>query len=191
MHSRYALLIFPIIILSACVFMYDIIKLIWNKYVKWCILAILLTGGICTANFQFFPTDYYYFDYTSPQPDFKWAYESIPDWQNVVSGFPTLCDWYYSNRWTCTDAIRVDLIHDWKNKILKQNEESYTKLSYISNLEELAVWSYYFVIDNLTEKSNNINKELYNQIFKYWERIYENWDQSYNHIIVLKVIIED
>ena len=190
MHSRYALLIFPLMVLAASIFVYDIIKSIDNKYARCSILIILLTWTICTANFQFLPTAYYYFDYTSPQPDFKSAYASIPDWQNVISGFPTLCDRYYSDRWTCRNAIRVDLVHDWKTKVVKQKEESYTKLSYISSLEELPAWSYYFVIDNLTDKSDNINKQLYNQISNYWQKIYENW-QQYNHIVVLKVLIED
>ena len=190
MHSRYALLLFPVIILSACIFIHDIIKLVNNKYAKRSIITIILIWTICTTNFQFIPSAYYYFDYTSPQPDFKWAYSNIPKNQKVISGFPVLCDWYYSDKWECTIAIRVDLVHDWKNNILKQNEESYTKLWYITSLEELSTWTYYFVIDNLTEKSNSINKNLYKQISKYWKIIYESW-KSHNHIIVIKVVIKN
>lgn len=189
MHSRYALLLFPILILSASIFIYNITKLIRNKYIKWGILSAIAIWIICTANLQFLPTTYYYFDYTSPQPDFKSAYASIPNWQNIVSGFPILCDWYYSDRWKCTNAIRVDLVHDWKAKVLKQDKESYTKLSYIDSLYELPTWDYYFVIDNLSEKSHNINKDLYNQI-SIWQRIYESWD-GYNHIIVWKVPVRN
>ena len=190
MHSRYALLIFPIIILSACIFTYDIIKTIWNKYTKRCILAIILTWAICTANFQFLPSENYYFDYTSPQPDFKWAYKPIPNDKNVISGFPTLCDRYYSDRWTCINAIRVDLIHDWKSKVTKKESESYTKIPYISSLDDLDAWEYYFVIDNLTNKSSSINKDLFNQISEYGQVIFEN-GESHNNIIVFKVLIED
>jgi len=85
MHSRYALLLFPIIILSASIFIFDLFKLIENKYAKFSILSIMLVGIICTANFQTTPTESYYFDYTSPQPDFKSAYKSIPSLQNVIS----------------------------------------------------------------------------------------------------------
>jgi hypothetical protein len=34
MHSRYALLIFPLMIMSTCIFAYDIFKLLKNKYLK-------------------------------------------------------------------------------------------------------------------------------------------------------------
>lgn len=190
MHSRYALLIFPIIILSASIFIYDIIKAVWNKYTKWCILAIILIWTICTAKFQFLPSENYYFDYTSPQPDFKWAYKAIPNNQNVISGFPTLCDWYYSDRWTCINAIRVDLVHDWKSKVTKRESESYTNIPYISSLDDLYPWQYYFVIDNLTNKSGDINEILFNQISKHGQVIFES-GESYNNIMVFKVLIED
>lgn len=190
MHSRYALLIFPIIILSASIFTYDIIKSVWNKYAKWCILAIILTWVICTANFQFIPSKNYYFDYTSPQPDFKSAYASIPDWQNIISGFPTLCDWYYSDRWDCINAIRVDLIHDWKTEnLLKNTAEKYTKIPYIDNINSLWKWRYYFIIDNLTSRSNNINKTLYWQIRQSWTSVFNNWN-NYNNIQVLSLDIK-
>ena len=190
MHSRYALLIFPIIILSACIFTYDIIKSIWNKYTKWCILTIILTWSICTANFQFLPSKNYYFDYTSPQPDFKSAYASIPNWQNIISGFPTLCDWYYSDRWNCIKAIRVDLSHDWKTEnLLKSTAEKYTKIQYIDNINSLWQWRYYFVMDNLTNRSNHINKTLYWQIKQSWTSVFNNW-KDYNNIQVFRLDIK-
>ena len=83
------------------------------------------------------------------------------------------------------------MVHDWKSKITEKKSESYTKIPYISNLDDLEVWEYYFVIDNLTENSNNINKELYNQIFTFWKTMYESWNDKHNHIIVLKVSIKD
>ena len=185
----YALLIFPLMVLSASVFIYDLIKLIKNRYVKLGVLIIVLMWIICTANLQFLPTGYYYFDYTSPQPDFKSAHKSIPDWQNVISWFPILCDLYYSDRWTCVNAIRVDLVHDWNTWIMDQTEESYTKLSYLNTLDELLPWTYYFVIDDLTNKSYNVNKKLFDQIFEYWWMVYQSWEQQYNHILVLKVLV--
>ena len=73
---------------------------------------------------------------------------------------------------------------------MEQTEESYTKLPYISTLDELDTWEYYFVIDNLTNKSYSINKTLYDQIFEYWKKIYESWEETYNNIVVLKVLIQ-
>jgi len=187
MHSRYALLIYPLIVLSACIFIYDVINLIKNKYAKISILVLILTSAICTTNLQFLPSEYYYFDYTSPQPDFKWAYESIPSWQKVISGFPTMCDWYYSDRWTCTNAIRVDLVHDWKTEnLLNRTGEKYTKTPYIDILDDIPDWTYYFVIDNLTQKSSNINKKLYDQIYQYWIPTFRSWNW-YNNIVVIKI----
>ena len=190
LHTRYALLIYPLMILSACVFMYDIIKLIGNKYAKASILVLILTSMFCTANLQILPSEYYYFDYTSPQPDFKWAYESIPDGQNVISGFPTMCDWYYSDRWTCINAIRVDLVHDGKTKVTEKTAESYTGIPYINNLGDLPVWNYYFVMDDLTNKSENVNKTLFSQILTQWKKIYESWSYQYNKIIIIQIHID-
>jgi hypothetical protein len=129
------------------------------------------------------PTGYYYFDYTSPQPDFKSAYESIPDWKNVVSWFPVLCDWYYADRWVCSHAIKVDLIRDWRTDFSKLIRDEYTKSPYLNTIEWLDSWDYYYVIDDLTDKSRYLNWELFNQLSDYWEVVYETWD-SYNHIIV-------
>lgn len=193
LHYRYALLIFPIIVLSATIFVYDMINLINNKYVNSAVICGLVLWVWFTAKLQFLPTAYHYFDYTSPQPDFKWAYHAIPDWKNVISGFPTICDWYYSDRWNCINAIRVDLVHDWKERVLEQTEESYTKLPYISNLDELPAWEYYFVIDDLTNKSRAINKQLTQQIINYWQKIFEgdNLGYTHNRIVVMKILIKE
>lgn len=189
MHSRYALLIFPLMILVACIFTFNLLSSIDNKYTKYSILIIILTSIACTAKFQAIPTEYYYFDYTSPQPNFKSAYQSIPSLQNVISGFPVLCDWYYSDRWHCINAIRVDLIHDWKTKISQKQEESYTKLPYLDSLDGLTPWKYYFVIDDFTNKSNDINKTLFNQISKYWKKIYESGNYQHNYIAVFEILV--
>lgn len=187
LHYRYALLLFPIIILSATVLVFDITKLIKNKYINIIAVCGVLVWIGFTAKMQYLPTAYYYFDYTSPQPDFKWAYESIPDWQKVISGFPTLCNRYYSNRWNCINAIRVDLIHDWKTeKLLNKTDESYTKAPYINTLDDLSSWTYYFVVDNLTQKSSNINRKLYDQIHQYWITTFRSWS-GYNNIVVIKI----
>jgi Mn2+/Fe2+ NRAMP family transporter len=66
-------------IVSAVVFIFNVIKLLKTKYEKISLLLIVVLSVLFTVKFQFMPTGYYYFDYTSPQPDFKSAYESIPD----------------------------------------------------------------------------------------------------------------
>ena len=190
LHYRYALLLFPIIILNATVFVFDMAKLIQNKYINIIVVCGMIVCIGFSAKMQYLPTAYYFFDYTSPQPDFKSAYESIPDWQNVISGFPTLCDWYYSDRWNCVNAIRVDLVHDWKTeKLLKKTAESYTKIPYIDDIDSLWQWTYFFVIDNLTSKSSNINKILYWQIRQYWINVFDNW-KNYNNIKVFRLDIK-
>ena len=189
-HSRYALLMFPLIILSVTVYVFKLIKPIKSGYVKINIIILLLSWSFFTANFSIKPKSLYYFDYTSPQPDFKSAYASIPDWSNVISWFPTLCDWYYSDRWTCFRAIRVDMVHDWNTAVKKEVKEGYTKLSYLDWLWQLSTGTYYFVMDNLTARSGNINWELYDDIYGVWKKIYESWSTRYNNIVVMEIFIE-
>lgn len=186
MHSRYALLMFPLIIVSACIFVCDLIRLLKYNYEKIIFSLLIIWFVWLTSHFQFIPVKVYYFDYTSPQPDFKSAYAVIPDDANVISWFPTLCDWYYADRGTCLYAIRVDLIHDWKIKIITKKSEKYTKIEYIDNIDDLKSWVYYFVVDNLTYKSENINTDLYNQIFSRWREIFSSWE-SYNNIVVMEI----
>ena len=190
MHSRYALLIFPLLILSSTIFVYDIIKLLKNNYEKSVVLIVLLLIVWFTAHIQILPQTYYYFDYTSPQPDFKSAYASIPDKSKVISWFPTLCDWYYSDRGECIYSIRVDLVHDWKSKIKEKKEESYTKIPYIDDISQLRPGTYYFVMDDLTTNSSDINWKLYKQISDKWKRVYDSWDKKYKYIAVMKVVIK-
>ncbi len=190
-HFRYALLILPLLIVVASIFSYDIFKLIKNKTIKGVCVFIVLIGVLITTRFQFLPKTYYSLDFTSPQPNFKAAYASIPDWENVISWFPTLCEWYYWDRGNCVRAIRVDLIHDWDvEELVNAEEESYTKIPYMKTLDDLDDWIYYFVIDNLTTKSNEINNKLYKQLKEYWTTRYESW-KSYNNILVSILGVEE
>ena len=188
MHSRYALLIFPLMIISTCLFVYDIFSLLKKNYLKLIFLLLIILVVWWTAHFQYYPINTYYFDYTSPQPDFKSAYASIPSKSKVISWFPTLCDWYYADRWKCSYAIRVDLILDWKTKITTKKQEKYTKIDYIDSIYYLKPWAYYFVIDDLTYKSQYINWELYEQVFSLWEIVFQSWEW-YNAVVVVKVRI--
>lgn len=183
-HIRYLLLIYPLIVLSVFVLWYRNFrfnKFLWWKYI-WLVIGIIWI--IFTTNFQVIPKTYYYLDFTSPQPDFKLAYSIIPDWKNVISWFPILCDWYYSDRGKCTHAIRVDMVHDWTlQRLMEAKTEAYTESPYVDDLSELDSWIYYFVIDDLTKNSNTINEHLYTQIAQYWKKIFEDW-VSYNKILV-------
>ena len=189
MHSRYALLIFPLMIISTSILVFDVFNALKKKYQKSFFLLLVISIILWTAHFQYFPINAYYFDNTSPQPDFKSAYASIPDNSRVISWFPTLCDWYYAYRWTCSNAIRVDLVFDGKTTIQTKKREKYTKIEYIDSLYELKPWIYYFVIDDLTSKSWHINWELYDQIAAYWVENFQSW-KWYNSIVVMKVIVE-
>ena len=188
MHSRYALLIYPLMILSSTMFIFDILKYVKSKKLRIFTMIFVLLLVWFTAHFQFVPLSYYYFDYTSPQPDFKSAYAAIPNWSKVISWFPTLCDWYYSDRWECTHAIRVDLVHDWKSKVVSLTGEKYTWLPYVDDLDQLASGVYYFVLDSLTRNSDDINYLLYKQIINSWKKLYESWN-SYNSIFVVQVVV--
>ena len=188
MHSRYALLMIPILILSTALLFYYLSKYLKTKYALIISSIIVLISIFLTAKLQFTPLENYYFDYTSPQPNFKSAYEIIPDWSNVISWFPTLCDWYYSSRGNCSNALRVDLVHDWKNKLKDKKAEKYTKIEYLNDVSELKKWIYYLVVDDLTSNSDNLNKKLYDQFSKKWEVIFWTW-KSYNSIFVMKILI--
>ena len=190
LHYRYALLIYPLMVLSVIILSYRIFST--SKY-KWLILSFIIVciiGSLYTTKYQFIPRTYYAFDFTSPQPDFKSAYAKIPDWRNVISWFPVLCDRYYSDRGTCTHAIRVDMVHDGQVKaLLNYTNESYTKVPYVDDLSELDSWIYYVVIDNLTKNSNTINEHLYLQIAQYWKKVFDSW-VDYNKIVVAALWVE-
>jgi hypothetical protein len=187
-HFRYTLLIFPIMIISTMSSMYSIINSIKIDEIKVILGVSILMWIIFTAKFQIIPTWYYYFEFTSPQPDFKSAYAFIPDNQNVISGFPVLCDWYYSDRWTCSHAVRVDLVLDGIPRKLLDTWEKYTWLSYIDDLSQLWSGDYYFVFDNLSTKSFYMNANLYLQINQ-WKLVYST-GRSHNQIDVMKVAIK-
>jgi len=189
MHSRYALLMMPLLVFSSVALIYYIIDCLKLKYVEIIILIVMLMLSLFTTHYQFFPKSTYYFDYTSPQPDFKSAYAAIPDGKNVVSWFPTLCDRYYSSRGSCSNAIRVDLVHDWKTKVKEKQVEDYTKIAYIDSLSQLDSWIYYFVIDNLMSKSWSINETLYEEIADRWKIVFDSWEW-YNNIFVLEVLVK-
>ena len=189
-HFRYALLMFPLLIVCAVLFVFSMLSFVKSKALKLVLAFIFLIASLLTASFQFFPKVYYSLDFTSPQPNFKQAYASIPDWENVISWFPTLCDWYYWNRGNCVRAIRVDLSHDGDtDKLENSNVESYTWIPYMESLNDLDDGVYFFVMDNLTSKSNNINKNLYQQLKAYWTTWYESW-KTYNNIIVSVLAVE-
>lgn len=107
---RYTLILFPIIILLSIIWIYNIVSYFKNKKIKIWILIWILVWILFTVKFQFVPKVYYMLDITSPQSDFKSAYENIPDNQNVISWMPTLCERYYWNRWLCLASDRKSVV---------------------------------------------------------------------------------
>lgn len=190
LHFRYELLFFPICIISAVMFSYYLFQNINNQIRKYAILWTIIILSLITTKYQFFPKATYEFDFTAPQPDFKAAYNFLEDWQNIISWFPVLCDWYYSDRWNCIKALRVDMVWDWDviNLTSSDVEKHYTQIPYIDNLNELEKWTYYFVLDDLSLKSKSLNFTIYNQLSAHWEIVFEKWSW-YNHIEVLKVTL--
>jgi hypothetical protein len=69
----------PILILSTALLFYYLSKYLKTKYALIISSIIVLISIFLTAKLQFTPLENYYFDYTSPQPNFKSAYEIIPD----------------------------------------------------------------------------------------------------------------
>jgi len=91
---------FPLLIRSGSSIMVEFCDKISKKYIMIYYASLFLLYGI-TVHRQFIPVSQYELDFTSPQSDFQAAYASIPDGQNIISGFPVLCDWYYASRGNC------------------------------------------------------------------------------------------
>ncbi len=185
-HTRYLLILYPIILLLSSYtifFIYDTIK---NKYFKYIFLATILMLILISANFTFIPKSSFYIDRTSPQPNFKEAYKNIPNWKKIISWFPMLCQWYYSKKWECSYSLAINYFGD-KSKnteLLLRWKDNLTNIRYLDSLVTLNNWNqYYFVIDNLTARWL-ITKNILNNLLKKWKIIYNNGD-NYNNIQVI------
>jgi len=188
-HTRYMLILFPIFIVTSSYFIFYIYNLIKDEFFNKFYLILLLIVIFSTASFTFLPQAKYFIDYTSPQPNFKWAYSVIPEWQEVLTGFPMLCEWYYSDKWVCKYTLPIDYVWDKNNiqKLLDRWKDNYTNIKYLTKINQLKRnKDYYFILDNLTV-SRMIDRNLLKSILKNSKAIYNNWDK-YNNIIVIKYI---
>lgn len=190
LHMRYALVLYNMIIIWWSYFVFYLYDIIKKDYFKYIYLVIIFFFIIFTWKYNFFPSSHYYIWHTSPQPNFKEAYKNIPNNSKVISWFPMLCEWYYKDRWECTNSLAVDFV--WKTSnheyILNKWKDDYTKLSYLESINELNQWEkYYFVFDDLTLRWA-LNRELIKQVFQSWKLIYESWEK-YNNIKVFEYSI--
>ncbi len=188
-HTRYIFILYPIIIILSAYSIFYFYDLIKNKYLKNSFFIIILISILFTAKFTFLPQTYYTIDYTSPQPDFKQAYKKIPKWQEIISGFPMMCEWYYAKKWKCLYHLPVDYV--WSKQAQKRTlerwKDNYTWIKYLLNLEQLEKWKkYYFVLDNLSIQ-RAISQNIIKEIFKSGKIIFDNW-KTYNNIKVVEYI---
>jgi len=186
-HTRYLFILAPLVIIGAS---YSIVW-IWNKIknipLKYLYYILITWAILISTKLNFFPHSHYYINYTSPQPNFQWAYDIIPKWQKIISGFPMLCEWYYDN-WQCLYSLPINYVWDEasKDNILARWKDNYTNTAYLKTLDTLELWEYYFVVDELTARWW-IYKELLNEVVEQWESIYNHWER-YNTIEVIKYI---
>lgn len=188
-HFRYVFFLFPLIYI-VWVHMYfilwDAIKnKIW-KYTYFSVIWILITLSLHSS---IIPKSYLEIDYTSPQVDFKSAYKSLPSGAQIISWFPMLCEWYYSERWDCVYSLAVNYVgtSSSEKKTLERWMDNYTQLAYLDEISLLDTSvEYYFVLDALT-LWGMIESNLRNKILENWEIVY-NEGQSYKNIKIIKLI---
>ncbi len=188
-HTRYVLILYPLILVLSSYFIFYIYDILKEKYKILSISYIFILFFIIlfSAKFSFLPKTNYQIDFTSPQPNFKWAYKILEKNSKVISGFPMLCKWYFQDKWTCVYSLAIDYVWD-KNKhkkILDRWKDNYTNIAYLWDLDNLkASEKYYFVIDNLSINWI-INKEILKNIIKNWKIIFDSW-KNYNNIKIIE-----
>lgn len=199
-HTRYMFHIYWIITLIWWYTLFDFyIYLIWlykykfKKSVSWLMFVVVLISLFETYMLTISPQSIYDIDFTSPKPNFKWAYEYLNKLDNkwlIVSWFPQMCYWYnLDNKEKCKYGLRVDLV--WtksaKESVISRENDNYTNIELINDLNDIQKNNYYFVLDDLTITSA-INKELVKDITENCDKIYEDkWDDNdYNYIWVWK-----
>jgi len=188
-HTRYVFHLYSIIFIVSWYLIFSLIKSIFkkNKYIYGWLWIIILFLLFFTYKFNFLPKKEYFIDFTSPQPNFKWAYKSIENYSwNIISWFSHMCLWYQKTlKWefNCKYWLRVDLT--WypgnKEKLLKIMKDRYTWMKYYT-------WDSYtwfvFVLDDLSLR-RNLNKNLIWKVLKNCKLIYKSW-KRYDFIWVWK-----
>ena len=182
-HDRYIYFIFWGVIIWAIVTLFELYKCITLGYLKITFVSIATVLIYLSFHTQLSPKAMYDLGHTSPQVDFKSAYGFLPDDAKVITPFPTLCRWYYGERWNCDYSVAVDIVGSQRShtQILARWEERYTKLPYLSDLQELqAGESYYIVLDALGSFWW-IEQDFRDTLLAQSERIYQDW-QGYRLI---------
>lgn len=192
MHSRYVYHLFSIIIIFWWYALFIFFKFIYEKYWKNVFLSVFIIFALFslyTVKLTFLPSKKYFIDYTSPQPDFKWAYNFIKNQKiqkPIITWFPHLCIWYnLNNKNICKYALMVNFVWDaTRNKFLmKKKVDRYTWIPYIDNIKDYS--KYYFVLDDLTIKWA-LQQDIIKHIFENCQIIYslQQNNKKYNFIWV-------
>lgn len=187
-HTRYVFFLFPLIFIwgtYAYFYLWDYIKNVYAKTFYYIFIWALI---VFSLNLNFTPQSHYSLDFTAPQVDFKSAYSEIPAGSDIISGFPVMCEWYYETKESCIFSLAINFVgtpESWE-KILKQWEELYTWLPYLTSLSELQEsQEYYFVLDNLSQE-RFLSQELHREILEKWE-IYYNSGTEYKNIQIIRL----
>lgn len=187
-HTRYVFFLFPLIFIWGTYAFFYLWEWIQNFYIRFIYFLAIGWVLLFSLNLHYTPQVKYALDFTSPQVDFQSAYREIPDNADVISGFPVMCEWYYSQRGNCIYSLAINFVGNTQaeEKILELWKDSYTSLPYLESLDQLkSGTSYYFVLDALSQ-SRFISQELHTEILEKWE-IYYNSGTQYKNIQIIKL----
>lgn len=187
LHTRYIFFLFPLIYIWWIYTYLYFASLIKNIYLKTSYLLVIWFILFVSWNISLLPQAYYEMDFTSPQVDFKSAYNTIPQWSNVVSWFPMMCEWYFWNKWTCMYSLAVDYVGRSTDTTLiyEKWKDNYTNIPYLKNISYLDENTDYYIVLDALSYNRIMNQELKNKILESWENYYNNgtW---YKNIKVIK-----
>jgi hypothetical protein len=183
-HTRYMFHLYGIMTILWWYILFIFSTYFDKIYYRILIVFLAIISVFYTFWLTFIPKQIYYIDYTSPKPNFKWAYDYISHQINpkIVSWFPHLCAWYnLSNSWVCKYALKVNITWDksYEDKLKIENRISYTNTPYLEKIDDLWWEEYYFVIDDLTMR-NWLNREVINYVLAKCTKVYSDlWDNNY------------
>ncbi len=191
-HTRYVFHLYTLILFVFTLVFYWLIEKIFEhkdiiKYLYMFFVLFILVEIIFTYKFNFFPKKEYFIDWTSPQPNFKWAYSFVNwnlTWSKIISWFPHMCLWYQKIlnwKFNCKYWLKVNLTGHLKSeeKLKQLKNDRYTWIRYFT-------WNTYtwfvFVLDDLSLRMN-LDKDLVWKVLKNCKLVYRNW-KRYNFIWV-------
>ena len=184
-HDRYIYFIFSTLTIAAVVALYELYKHLSLWYLKLIFINVCTLWIYISFHHQVHPKVEYHLWHTSPQVDFKSAYAFLPESGKVITPFPTLCRWYYGERWSCVYSVAVDIVGNTRRHehILERGEERYTQLAYLRDLQDLEVWETYYIVLDALGRFWWIETELRDTLLSESELIYQHWE-SYRAIEV-------